>query len=65
MRPFWKRRPPLQTLAGHRIDPPRPTLWAGFWLLVYVGVPVMLVASVLDGVVQLTTGRCTGWWCWF
>jgi hypothetical protein len=25
----------------------------------------MLVASVLDGVVQLTTGRCTGWWCWF
>jgi len=26
---------------------------------------VLAVGMVIDALIQLTTGRCTGVWCWF
>jgi hypothetical protein len=40
-----------------------PTGW--FWVLVYLGVPVMLLGLVLDLVVQTALGWCVGIWCVF
>jgi hypothetical protein len=27
--------------------------------------PVLLVGTLIDGLIQLTTGVCTGLWCFF
>jgi hypothetical protein len=35
------------------------------WALVYLGLPVLLVGTLIDGLIQLTTGVCTGLWCFF
>ena len=50
---------------GHRIAEPRPTLWAVFWVIVYLIIPVMALGMVIDLLVQWTTGHCTGLWCLF
>jgi hypothetical protein len=36
-----------------------------FWILVYLGVPVMLLGLVLDLLVQTAFGWCVGIWCVF
>jgi hypothetical protein len=50
---------------GQRIAEPRPTLWAVLWAMVYLVLPVMALGMCVDGLVQLLTGHCTGFWCWF
>jgi hypothetical protein len=50
---------------GQRIAEPRPTLWAVVWAVVYLVLPVMILGMCVDGLVQLLTGHCTGFWCWF
>ena len=50
---------------GYRIGEPRPTLWAVFWVIVYLILPVMALGSLVDLLVQWGTGQCTGLWCWF
>lgn len=57
-------RRPAQTVMGHRIPEPRPTWLAAFWVLLVLGIPVFLLGSFVDLVVQLATGLCTGIWCW-
>ncbi len=61
----WIRRAPLQTVMGHRLPEPRLTWGAAAMAMLYLGVPVLAVGRVIDALIQLTTGRCTGVWCWF
>ena len=61
---FFKRTK-VETIMGHRIPEPRYTWQAAFWLLVYLGVPTLLVGTLIDALIQLTTGVCTGLWCYF
>jgi hypothetical protein len=60
-----KRKRLEQTVMGHRIEEPRLTLWAAFWALVCVGLPVAAVGLILDVLIQWATGRCLGLWCYF
>jgi hypothetical protein len=59
-----KRAQPEEVM-GQRIAEPRPTLWAVLWAMVYLVLPVMALGMCVDGLVQLLTGHCTGFWCWF
>jgi hypothetical protein len=56
-------RQKLETVMGHRIAEPRYTWQAGFWIGVYVLLPLFLLGSLIDVLIQLTTGVCTGLWC--
>jgi hypothetical protein len=38
---------------------------AVFWGMVYLGIPVLLLGILLDWLIQMATGQCTGLWCWF
>lgn len=60
---FKKTTP--EEVMGQRIAEPRPTLWAAVWAVVYLVLPVMILGMCADGLVQLITGHCTGFWCWF
>ncbi len=53
------------TVMGHRLEEPRMTLMVVLWALVYVGLPLMVVGSLIDLGVQVVTGQCVGFWCWF
>ena len=50
---------------GYRLDEPRPTLMLVLWALIYVGLPLIVVSSLVDLLIQQITGNCTGFWCWF
>lgn len=54
-----------QTVMGHRLEEPRLTLMVVLWALVYVGLPLMVVGSLIDLGVQMVSGQCVGFWCWF
>jgi hypothetical protein len=56
-------RQKLETVMGHRIAEPRYTWQTGFWIGVYVLLPLFLLGSLIDVLIQLTTGVCTGLWC--
>lgn len=58
-----KKKRAQQTVMGHRLEEPRLTLWAAFWALIYLGLPVAVVGLVLDGLIQWVTGQCLGLWC--
>lgn len=55
----------MQTIMGHRIPEPRPTLMALLLVMLYLGLPLVLLGMLVDLLVQTTTGACTGVWCWF
>ena len=50
---------------GHRIPEPRLTWMAVLWALVYLGLPLLAVGMLVDALIQLATGVCTGLWCYF
>ena len=65
---MWSRlfkRTPVQTVMGHRLPEPRLTWQAGMWLVVCLGLPLLLLGTLIDLAIQLTTGICTGLWCFF
>ena len=65
---MWKRlfkRHPVQTVMGHRIAEPRLTWMALGWALIYLGLPLLAVGMLIDALIQLATGICTGLWCFF
>ena len=65
---MWKKffkRHPVQTVRGHRIPEPRLTGMAVLWALIYLGLPVLAVGTLIDALIQLATGVCTGLWCYF
>ncbi|WP_291845523.1 hypothetical protein [Maricaulis sp.] len=58
---MFGKRP--QTVMGHRIAEPRPTLMAVWLCFLYVGVPLLVITGLLDLAMQLVFGVCTGLWC--
>ena len=58
-------RKQAETVMGHRLDEPRLTLMLVWWVFVYLGLPLLVVSSVVDLLIQQITGNCTGFWCWF
>jgi thiosulfate reductase cytochrome b subunit len=52
-----------QTVMGHRIPEPRPTLMAVALVVLYVGLPLLVVTGLLDLAMQVFFGVCTGLWC--
>ena len=53
------------TVMGKRLEEPRLTLMSVLWVFVYVGLPLLVISSVVDLLIQQITGSCTGFWCWF
>jgi hypothetical protein len=35
------------------------------WALVYIGLPQIALGRLIAAGVQLVTGQCVGFWCWF
>jgi hypothetical protein len=65
---MWRKflkRTPVQTVMGYRLPEPRPTWQAALWMVVYLGLPLLLLGTLIDLAIQLTTGICTGLWCFF
>ena len=61
---MFKRRPPVQEVMGHRIAEPRMTWQAWVVIGLAVSVPVLVLGSLLDALMQAMFGLCTGLWCW-
>lgn len=58
-----RRQPSGGPILGHDVAGARLT-WVGvFWLLVYLGLPVVLLGNLLDLLVQWSLGWCVGLWC--
>lgn len=56
---------PPEPVMGHDIPKPKLTALAWFWIAVYVGVPLLLIGTLLDALTVWLTGQCTAWWCWW
>lgn len=52
-----------QSVMGHRITEPRPTLMAVWLVFLYVGIPLLVTTGLLDLAMQIVFGVCTGLWC--
>ena len=54
-------------VAGYALPPPRPTVWAALYLLLYLGLPLLAVLFLVDlGLYlgfTLLLGRCYGIAC--
>ena len=64
LKKFFTRQK-LETVMGHRIPEPRYTWQALVWLTLYLFLPIFLMGTFIDALIQLTTGVCTGVWCYF
>lgn len=56
-------RAKLQTIAGHKLPEPRITPMAIWLAFLWVGLPVLAIGGLLDVIMQLAFGICTGLWC--
>lgn len=56
-------KPPVQTVLGHRIAPPRVTARAIVLILLWAGLPVLALGMALDLLTQWLFGWCVGLWC--
>jgi hypothetical protein len=54
---------PVQTVLGHRIPETRLTARAIVLLVAGIGLPVLVVGTLLDLLVQWLFGWCVGLWC--
>jgi len=57
-------RAKLQTIAGHKLPEPRITPMAIWLAFLWVGVPILVLGGLMDLVMQLVFGICTGLWCY-
>jgi len=60
----YRQRKQNQTVMGYRLEEPRLTFWVIWWVFVYLGLPLLLLGSAIDLLIQYSTGSCTGFWCW-
>lgn len=51
------------SVMGHDIAGARLTAAGVFWLVVYLGLPVLVLGNLLDLLVQWSLGWCVGLWC--
>ena len=56
-------RAKLQTVAGHKLPEPRITPMAIWLVFLWVGLPVLVLGGLLDVIMQVGFGGCTGLWC--
>lgn len=56
-------RRPETTVEGHYLPPPRPTLWALAYALLFIACPVLFVAGLFDLGLSLIVGALGGS-CW-
>jgi hypothetical protein len=56
---------PRELILGYDIPSPRLTGMGWLLILLYLGIPAMLIGGVLDFMLQIITGRCVGVWCLF
>lgn len=59
--PLLIKRP--ENVLGHSLPEPRITLVGALLLVLAVSLPVLVVGSLLDLVVQWAFGVCVGLWC--
>ncbi len=50
-------------IRGHDLGKPRLTAAGWLRVLLYLGVPAMLVGAGLDFLLQWLSGECVGVWC--
>jgi hypothetical protein len=50
-------------VRGHRLGKPRLTPAGWLLILLWLGVPAMLLGAVLDFGLQWLSGECVGLWC--
>ena len=58
---MFRRRP--ENVLGHELPEPRLTALGAAWLLAWVSLPVLVLGSALDLLVQWLFGVCVGLWC--
>jgi hypothetical protein len=61
---FYKLRQ-TDRVMGLRIQEPRPTWLAACWVLIYLALPVWLLGTLVDLLIQAISGYCSGFWCYF
>ena len=54
-----------QTVMGHRLEEPRPTLIAVMWVMLYLGLPIVGIGILVDLLISWATGSCFGLACYF
>jgi hypothetical protein len=59
--PLLIKRP--ETVLGHSLPEPRITLAGALLLALAVSIPVLVLGSLLDLLVQWIFGICVGLWC--
>lgn len=57
-------RAKLQTIAGYKLPEPRITRMAIWLAFLWVGVPILVLGGLMDLLMQLVFGICTGLWCY-
>lgn len=53
----------VQTISGERIPEPRLTFKAIWLAFLWIGLPILIAGGILDLIMQLGLGVCTGLWC--
>lgn len=53
----------VETISGHTIPEPRITPMAIWLVVLWVGLPILVIGGLLDLAMQLLFGVCTGLWC--
>lgn len=56
-------RSKAQTVSGYKLKEPHITPMAIWLAFIWVGLPVLVIGGLLDFLVQLIFGVCTGLWC--
>ncbi|MFM7761262.1 MAG: hypothetical protein ACKO6R_10435 [Burkholderiaceae bacterium] len=51
-------------VRGLDLDKPRPTAAGWALIMLYFGLPAMLIGALIDILIQWTSGHCVGLWCW-
>lgn len=52
-------------MRGHRLGKPRLTAAGWALILLWLGIPAMLLGALLDLGLQWLSGECVGVWCLF
>jgi len=63
-RPLSQTKAAAHRVRGLDLDKPRPTAAGWALIMLYFGVPAMLIGALIDIVIQLASGECVGLWCW-
>ena len=58
--PFARK---AETVMGHTLPEPRPTLMAVWLAFLWVGLPLLVITGLMDLAMQVFFGVCTGLWC--